>query len=310
MVAGAFLFSMRSCKYSASPKGWHKQTRILRKGDIKCYRKRRKLPHSSRRLNLVDKVSLTFRTQKNGVNNATVTQWRKGKHICPVQVWADLVTRLDYYPGSSYNTHVNTVWVKNHKTTITSQIKTKSLMSGTLSFGEERLRLSHKEVGTHSLWSGFSMELFLTRVYPETIMIIGWWSRNAFLRYIHIQLINLSKGISNLMVSTRSFYKIPKAEVVYYTPGQPGVQYRRLKPQQGITNNTTSSLSLPRLNFPQVRNTHATFSEMSEQETRKDGSSYFYPNRPLPIIPSFPGWNSISNFSLKFKFRWRFQPTQ
>ena len=49
---------------------------------------------------------------------------------------------------------------------------TKSLRAGTLYFGEEILGLSHKEVGTHSIWSGFSMELYLAKVYPETIMIM------------------------------------------------------------------------------------------------------------------------------------------
>ena len=43
---------------------------------------------------------------------------------------------------------------------------TKSLRSGTLYFGEERLGFSQKEVGTHSIWSGFYMELYLAKVYP------------------------------------------------------------------------------------------------------------------------------------------------
>ena len=50
---------------------------------------------------------------------------------------------------------------------------TKYLRSGTLSFGEEILGFSNKEVGTHSIWSGFSMELYLAKAYPETIMIMG-----------------------------------------------------------------------------------------------------------------------------------------
>ena len=36
---------------------------------------------------------------------------------------------------------------------------------------EERLGFSHKEVGTHSIRSGFTMELYLAKVYPETIMM-------------------------------------------------------------------------------------------------------------------------------------------
>ena len=47
---------------------------ILQKGDIHFYRKRRERSHDSGILHLADKVSPTFRTQKNGVKNATVTQ--------------------------------------------------------------------------------------------------------------------------------------------------------------------------------------------------------------------------------------------
>ena len=38
---------------------------------------------------------------------------------------------------------------------------TKYLRSVTLDFGEDIMVFSYKEVGTHSLWSGFAMELFL-----------------------------------------------------------------------------------------------------------------------------------------------------
>ena len=58
------------------------------------------------------------------------------------------------------------VWLELQETTITSHTKTKYLRSGALSFGEERLGFSHKEVVTHSIWSGFAMELYLAKVYP------------------------------------------------------------------------------------------------------------------------------------------------
>ena len=76
---------------------------------------------------------------------------------------------------------------------------TKYLRSGTLYFGEERLGFSHKEVGTHYIWSGFAIELYLEKVYPETIIIMGRWASSALLRYIRIQVSKLSKSISTLM---------------------------------------------------------------------------------------------------------------
>ena len=94
---------------------------------------------------------------------------------------------------------MNTVWVELKKRIITSQMKTNSLMAGTLYFGKERLGLSHKEVRTHSIRSGLAMEIYLAKVYPETIMIMGRWASSAFLQYIHIQVSELIKGIINLM---------------------------------------------------------------------------------------------------------------
>ena len=87
----------------------------------------------------------------------------------------------------------------------------KTLRSGALYFREERLGFSHREVSTHSLRSEFYIELFLSRVYPETIMIIGRCSKNSFLRYIQIRFRNLRKFISDLMAGEKAFCTIPEA---------------------------------------------------------------------------------------------------
>ena len=72
------------------------------------------------------------------------------------------------------------------------------------------------------------MELYLAKVYLETIMIMGRWASSAFLRYIHIQVSDLSKGIGTLMTTNHSFYTIPEIEVVYHTPGKNDTDPQRL----------------------------------------------------------------------------------
>ena len=101
--------------------------------------------------------------------------------------------------------------------------------AGTLSFGEEKLVFSHKEVGTHSIRSGFAMEIYLAKVYPETIMIMGRWASSSFLQYIRIQVSELSKGINDLMKNNHAFYTISEIEVVYHTPGKPDTDPQRLR---------------------------------------------------------------------------------
>ena len=90
-----------------------------------------------------------------------------------MRIWVEIIIRMDSYSESTRDTQVNTVWVERQKMMITSQITTNSLRAGTLYFSEERLGFSHKEVVTHSIRSGFDMELYLAKVYRETIMIMG-----------------------------------------------------------------------------------------------------------------------------------------
>ena len=177
------------------------------------------------------------------------------------------------------------------------------MRSGTLSFGEERLRFSYKEVGTHSLRSGFSMDLLLARVNPETIMIIGWCSPNDFLRYIRIQSSTLRKGISDLMVSTQSFYTISEAEVICYTPVQIGVQSHRLNTQRGITNNANSSLLLPLLNGPKGSNTQATCSEKKWPAMWQYCLVAFILRYHCPESQNFRDERQFQHFSIHFNFR-------
>ena len=104
-----------------------------------------------------------------------------------------------------------------------------SLRADTIYFGEERLGFSHKEVVTHSIRSGFIMELYLAKVHPETIMIMGRWASSAFMPYIHIQVSDLSKGIITLTTKNHSFYTIPEIKVVYHTPGKLNTDPQRLR---------------------------------------------------------------------------------
>ena len=118
--------------------------RNIQKGDIRFYRKRRNISHDSGILHLANNVYPTLHTQKNGVKNTTVTQCWTTTTLCLVRIWLKIIIRLDSYLGTTRDTPVNTVWVERCKTTITSQMTTKSLREGTLYVGEQGLGFSHK----------------------------------------------------------------------------------------------------------------------------------------------------------------------
>jgi len=77
--------------------------------------------------------------------------------------------------------------------------------------GKEELGFEASELGLHSIRSGAAMSMYLTGVPVYTIMLIGRWSSDAFLRYIRKQVQEFSAGVSNKMIKADSFFTIPEA---------------------------------------------------------------------------------------------------
>jgi hypothetical protein len=63
-------------------------------------------------------------------------------------------------------------------------------------------------LGLHSAQSGAAMAMHLAGVPVFTIMLLGCWSSNAFLRYIRKQVQEFSKGVSDKMISNERFFTI------------------------------------------------------------------------------------------------------
>jgi hypothetical protein len=68
---------------------------------------------------------------------------------------------------------------------------------------------SPTEVGLHSLRSSAAMAMYLNRVPVYTIMLLGRWSSDAFLRYIRPQVEQFSRVVSQAMIHTGHFHHVP-----------------------------------------------------------------------------------------------------
>jgi hypothetical protein len=64
------------------------------------------------------------------------------------------------------------------------------------------------QVGLHSLRSSAAMVMYLNRVPVYTIMLLGRWSSDAFLRYIRPQVEQFSRGVSQAMIQTGHFHNV------------------------------------------------------------------------------------------------------
>jgi len=146
--------------------------------------------------------------QKNEQKHETIIHGRTDNPVlCPVKQWALLVNRIWSYQGTTENTQVSTVWRHDRREQITSRQVITSLLAACATIGSARL--GFEEIGTHSLRSGAAMEMYLAAVPVYTIMLIGRWSSDAFLRYIRKQVEQFSKDVAQKMLTHRSFGTIP-----------------------------------------------------------------------------------------------------
>jgi len=75
--------------------------------------------------------------------------------------------------------------------------------------GPSVLGFSAEEVGTHSNRSGGAMGMFLSGTPVYTIMLMGRWSSDVFMRYIRKQVLSLTHGIAKKMLTYEQFFTVP-----------------------------------------------------------------------------------------------------
>jgi hypothetical protein len=93
--------------------------------------------------------------------------------------------------------------------TIPSSLILVKIRAAVRSLEPEKLGFGPDEVGTHSNRSGGAMGMFLAGTPVYTIMLMGRWSSDAFMRYLTKQVISLSHGIAAKMLTFEEFYMVP-----------------------------------------------------------------------------------------------------
>ena len=187
-----------------------KCTKLLCLCNIRFFKDGHLLSTPSAILKFADSVAVTFEMQKNEQKHETIIHGRTDDSVlCPVKQWALLVNRIWSYQGTTENTPVSTVWRHDRHEQITSRQVITFLRAACATIGSARLGFEPKEIGTHSLRSGAAMEMYLAAVPVYTIMLIGRWSSDAFLRYIRKQVEQFSKDVAQKMLTHRSFWMIP-----------------------------------------------------------------------------------------------------
>jgi hypothetical protein len=211
LVVGAFFFAMRSCEYSSVP--GERRTKLLELRNIHFYfKKNSELSAASTFLYLADCVSIPFFFQKNEQRDETITMHRTyDPTLCPVRSSTAVCSRIREYSDATPSTPIITyIHPDTQKLlSVTSKQVLTSIRAVAMWLGKDALGYSAAEVGTHSLRSAAAMAMYLAGVPVFTIMLIGCWSSDAFLRYIRRQVQEFNSGVSSRMLLTAAYFTIP-----------------------------------------------------------------------------------------------------
>ena len=229
LLGGALFFAMRSCEYTYV--GKQRKTRPIEVGDITFMLGTRIIAHDDPRLHLADCVSINFGDQKSDIRNEEVTQYNNGDpELNPVIHWVETVRRIRSYPGFDPSWAVFTFFDGNTFSKITPREMIVDIRAAVDCIGPDVLGFTGRQVGTHSVRSSFAMMAYLAREPVYTIMLIGRWSSDAFLRYIEKQIKEFTKGVSKRMLSNETFFHVrsfPQPTKHDTTPHRPITHYRR-----------------------------------------------------------------------------------
>ena len=129
--------------------------------------------------------------------------------LCPVRSWASIVRRVLSYPGTIIDNWVNTILVEKSPKTISSTTAQTKIRSAAGIVGEDVLGFSPSDIGKYSIRLGAAMHMYLAQVPTFSMMMIGRWSSEAFLRYIRKHVEQFSHKVSSRMIRNKSYFTMP-----------------------------------------------------------------------------------------------------
>jgi hypothetical protein len=135
-----------------------------------------------------------------------------GGEMCPVFAAAKIIQSIHSYnlPADKFrDTQINFVKSGSTYYTIPSSVFLSKIRLVVRTLGHEKLGFHPEDVGTHSNRLGGAMGMFLAGTPIYTIMLMGRWLSDAFMRYICKQVLSLSHGIAAKMLTYEEYYTVP-----------------------------------------------------------------------------------------------------
>ncbi len=203
-------FAFRSCEYLKVLQAEQHQMEQLCMRNIRFFKDGGIIPHIHPNLEFTDWVSTTFEHQKQEDKHNTITQESSGDLVlCPMRFAAGLVRRIWSYKETDSNTRVSAYISNGVVKHVALAQEINALQDVVGAIGETWLGIAKHKIGTHSSRSWAAMAMYLGECLAYTIMLIGCWSSNAFLRYIWKQVMEFSHNVSKKMLCFKNYKHMP-----------------------------------------------------------------------------------------------------
>jgi hypothetical protein len=183
---------LRRTPENVQVQGTERRIKPIMKQNLVFLKEGKILPHDHLFLETADSVTVSFEYRKRDDRDDQVTQFAT-KHplFCPVKIAARRV------PATRPPSTQLSVWMRwgdfNSRAALT-------LLRDFISDEGGPFDLYSDDIDLQSLRASAAISMYLNDIPVVTIMLLGRWSSNAFLRYIHPQVQQFSRGVASKMM--------------------------------------------------------------------------------------------------------------
>ena len=197
---------MRSCEYLVTND--EKRTHPIRLRNMVFRKNPRIVAHDDPNLADADTITVTFEYQKRDLRDDPVTQSKSGDPLmCPVRAAAAIVHRMQKF-GADKDTFVYTYQDSIGKLMDLHADAARDHLRNFIDTVDKGWGLNRKDIGLHSIRSSAAMAMYLNGIPVYTIMLLGRWSSDSFLRYIRKQVTEFSNNVSKQMIQNPAYHHI------------------------------------------------------------------------------------------------------
>jgi hypothetical protein len=160
-------------------------------------------------------ATLTIDNQKNGKRGTTIHHHINNTPICPVQALIRRVTNITHSPFHQPDTIIGTYFDTHYPKgfTINARQITTTLKRAVRELNLQRHGIHPDQISSHSLRAGGATALHLNGYDAKTIQLLGRWSSDTFLTYIHHQIAAFSRNLSTHMATHIPFHNTQQIHI-------------------------------------------------------------------------------------------------